>query len=453
MILTIHRGTKVIGGSCIEIESRGHRLILDLGLPLMNEDGSECKVDRRGKTTGELIQSKVLPKVPGLYATEGRNGTGRLVDALVLSHAHQDHYGLADHVHPEIPIYASIGTQAIIHVSSLFLRAAPRIRSFQELRRAGDRRGPYDPVRIGPFSVQPYPVDHSAPDAVALLVEAGGKRVFYTGDLGSSGRTGYRFESLVSSPPREVDLLVMEGTLVGSETGRRGETGGRSISTEEDVQEELERIFKEKPDLALVFCSTQNLGRLVSIYKAARNTGKVFVIDLYTAYLLQELRVISDSLPQFHWRNMAVFYSKDQADRLVAEGRKPFLFEVKGAGGKIGPREIEADPARYVMLGRSGRKLRIALNRARDPRRVRVIWSMYGGYLSRDEGTLLTFKKHGIEPVHVHVSGHASIACLKRLAGAISPKRIVPIHTLGADHFGKHFESVVDLSDGAPLAV
>ena len=46
------------------------------------------------------------------------------------------------------------------------------------------------PLEIGPFVITPYLVDHSAFDAYSLLVEAGGRRLFYSGDFRAHGRKG-----------------------------------------------------------------------------------------------------------------------------------------------------------------------------------------------------------------------------------------------------------------------
>ena len=59
-----------------------------------------------------------------------------------------------------------------------------------------------EPVEIGPFRVTPYLVDHSAFDAYSLLVEADGKRVFYSGDFRGHGRKGKLFEAMVTRPPK-----------------------------------------------------------------------------------------------------------------------------------------------------------------------------------------------------------------------------------------------------------
>ena len=72
----IHRGTRQIGGTCIELAYGGKRILLDLGLPL---------------DAGDTDPASLLPAVPGLHAPDA----GLL--ALVLSHGHADHWGLAPH--------------------------------------------------------------------------------------------------------------------------------------------------------------------------------------------------------------------------------------------------------------------------------------------------------------------------------------------------------------------
>jgi ribonuclease J len=54
---------------------------------------------------------------------------------------------------------------------------------------------------IGPFRVTPFLVDHSAYDAYGLLIESGGKRLFYSGDFRAHGRKGMLFDRLIAQPP------------------------------------------------------------------------------------------------------------------------------------------------------------------------------------------------------------------------------------------------------------
>lgn len=84
MKVCIHRGTHEIGGTCIELESQGKRLVLDLGLPLGDTGAS----------------ARQLPPVPGL--TTGDDDT---LLGIVVSHPHQDHWGLLPEVHPSVPVF------------------------------------------------------------------------------------------------------------------------------------------------------------------------------------------------------------------------------------------------------------------------------------------------------------------------------------------------------------
>ncbi len=82
MRLRIHRGTREIGGSCIELESEGSRILLDLGLPLNAKD----------------FASTPLPEVEGLSVPSAS------LLGIVLSHGHRDHWGLVPKVNPAIPL-------------------------------------------------------------------------------------------------------------------------------------------------------------------------------------------------------------------------------------------------------------------------------------------------------------------------------------------------------------
>jgi transposase InsO family protein len=58
------------------------------------------------------------------------------------------------------------------------------------------------PFRLGKFEITPFLTDHSAFDAYMLLVEAGGRRILYSGDFRIHGRKSALVDRLMANPPR-----------------------------------------------------------------------------------------------------------------------------------------------------------------------------------------------------------------------------------------------------------
>jgi ribonuclease J len=69
MRIKIHRGAHEIGGSCVELQSGDTRIVVDLGLPLVEKGDIRFNGGRLNLQTGvELVNSGVLPDIRGLYA-------------------------------------------------------------------------------------------------------------------------------------------------------------------------------------------------------------------------------------------------------------------------------------------------------------------------------------------------------------------------------------------------
>lgn len=218
MKVCIHRGTKEIGGTCVEIESQDKRLVLDVGLPLDTPD----------------------PDSIDLHPVKGFDAPDDSLLGVVISHPHQDHYGLAHRLPEETPFLIGEAAEAILSAAALFTPAGLKLKNVKHLV---DRT----PITLGPFTITPFLVDHSAYDSYATLVEAECKRLFYTGDFRAHGRKASLTERLIEHPPKNVDILLMEGTCVGRED--------QKFPTEDDLVPKFVEIFKKTSGMPLVWCS------------------------------------------------------------------------------------------------------------------------------------------------------------------------------------------------------
>lgn len=255
MRVCVHRGTKEVGGNCIEVEASGKSLLLDLGMPL-----------------SVLDPAKIMPPpVPGLV-----DGTGSDFLGIVISHPHFDHYGLISKVYPGTRVFIGADAYKLLRASLPFSSFGA---DFANVTHYEHRRA----FKLGPFRITPFPNDHSAFDAYSLLVEADGKKLFYTGDIRDHGRKARLFEQLLKSGPKEVDVLLTEGTTIGRDGNEK------HSKTEGELELDIVRSLNATRGPALAYFSGQNIDRFVTFFRAAKRTGRTFVVDLYLAHILDAL--------------------------------------------------------------------------------------------------------------------------------------------------------------------
>jgi ribonuclease J len=407
----ILRGAHEIGGSCVELATANSRIVLDVGKPLW----------------AGWDETVPLPAVPGLA-----DGSDPSLVGVVISHPHLDHYGLVDQVDTKVPIFIGKEAAAVLKAAAFFSSAGI------ELHQAGylaDRA----PIKLGDFTVTPYLMDHSAFDSYALLVEAEGKRLFYSGDIRGHGRKKKLFEALVHHPPEGVDVLLCEGTHV-----RPAGVKDEPPRTEDDVEVSLAERMKATDGAVYVISSAQNIDRLVTVYRARKHAGRILVTDLYTATVAHSTG--RSTIPQPGFDDYRVYIPNNQRVRVKVSGEFHRLDLVEDC-------RVFAE-----WLRLHNRETTLLLPQSEVPEMLKervlkdgvVVWSLWPGYLKEASGKRLKkrLKDAGVPLVLDHASGHAPIADLQRLAKALQPKRLVPIHTEGSDRFADLFENVEVHQDG-----
>jgi ribonuclease J len=193
-----------------------------------------------------------------------------------------------------------------------------------------------------------------------------------------------------------------------------------------------------------MWCSGQNIDRLVTVLKAAKRCGRQFIIDMYTAHILKSTE--NSNLLQAHWDGVRVFLPEFQKRRIkrqhtfdVADLYKPY---------RIYPEHLAAAAKYSVMLFRPS--MQIDVERAGCLDGACLVYSMWDGYLAEEKTKLFLgwLNERGIPMHKCHTSGHASVRDLHRLRTAFAGAVVCPVHTIDPMAFTQLFENVRVLADG-----
>jgi len=386
MKIKIYRGTKEIGGNCVEITAENGKVLwIDIGAPL------------------DLTN-------PDVSYTKNK------VDALLISHPHQDHYGLMENIDPTVPVYVGQVTLDLVTATKIFLGKPLPTGNFNLIT-------PWDWITIADtFKVYPYLMDHSSPEAFAFLIETDGKRVYYSGDFRSTGWKGKLFYKLLKEPPENVDLFLTEGTMV--------ERSNQAYPTEESVQKAINQVIREHQNLTFVVSSAQNIDRLVSVVKASNSNKKKLVVDVYNAWVLDMVKKRAPNLPTIDWDNIWVYNHPNQIKKIAGAEFNDFRERIKKKD--IG-NQVFDNPAGFIYFLRCPNTKLVKVLAPKGA--INLIYSQWKGYLEEGHKTYCAdiiqdlIDSKLVKFQHIHTSGHATLSDLKRLAKAVNPKKIVPIHT------------------------
>ncbi len=389
MTLTIHRGTHEIGGSCVEIRTDKAKILIDLGMPL----------DYDKHTTEEQTEMRH-------NAVEWCKGA----DAILLSHAHADHYGFLGLLPQDTPIYATEETFAMLALDGI-LGDDPTEHLEKHPLKSGQS------CEVADIIVTAYTVDHSAYGSCAYLIECDGKCILYSGDIRLHGVKGILYKNL----PKDVDYLLLEGTNI---------LRAKNNPTEREIEKQFVEAFNDAPDaLHLVWCSAKNIDRICALFRACLRCGKTLAIDPYTANVLAAVAQLNPKIPTATTaEQMKVYFPPRLTARLTQRNQPQYIFSLNPKQNKVSYDDFARSPEHYVMLVRP--TTLTYLQRIKAPR-IRLVKSIWDGYW--DEPSTERFRgwveEHCEAVKDIHSSGHADTQSLQRIVEFVRPKTIVPIHT------------------------
>ena len=242
--VTFLGGLGEIGRNCLALEQDGRIVVVDAGL--MFPEPTMYGVDL------------ILPDFRWLIERKDR------VDAIVLTHGHEDHTGALRYLVKDVnvPIYGAPLTLGFARHRLTEAKVAHDL-TFIEVA-DGERR------RIGPFEVEFIPVTHSVPSAHALAFHTKVGIVVHSGDfkLDLTPIDGRRTDinRLAALGDEGVALLLADST--------NAEEPGFTPS-EASVGVALRRLFLERPERRMVVaCFASHIHRIQQIANVAHETGR-----------------------------------------------------------------------------------------------------------------------------------------------------------------------------------
>lgn len=246
------------------------------------------------------------------------------------------------------------------------------------------------------------------------------------------------FERLVANPPTNIDALLLEGSSIG----RIGDD--QQFSKEGDTEAQLVQVFSAAEGLVLVHTSAQNIDRIVSIMRASKRTGRKLVIDLYTAAILEATG--NQNIPQSDWPEVALFVP--QAQRIQIKENAWFDLLKRHATNRIYIEHLQEAPRKSTLLFRPLH--RFDLERGKCLTGATYIYSQWEGYWEQGAYDMVKgwLDRHAIPKHSIHTSGHASPVDLKEFVAAITPRKVVPIHSFMPERYPELFPNVEAHHDG-----
>ncbi|HLA20813.1 MAG TPA: ribonuclease J, partial [Pseudolabrys sp.] len=347
----------------------------------------------------------ILPDIR--YLVEERKNLA----GLVLTHAHEDHYGAIIDLWPKLklPIYATPFTAALLEAKRLGQPGAPEIPV--AIVQLGSR------FKVGPFDIELVSMAHSIPESNALIIRTPCGTVLHTGDwkIDPTPILGDVTDEKKLRALGEAGCLA----LIGDSTNAVRE--GRSPS-EADVGKTITELVKNARGRVAVTTFASNVARLRTVAQAARAARReVVVVGRAMDRIVQIARETGylDGVPDFR---PVETYGHLPPNKVVA------LCTGSQGEPRAALSRIAADEHPEVTLSRGDM---VIFSARTIPGNEKEVGRVLNGLI--DQGIeVITDRTH-----LVHVSGHPRRAELEELIGWIKPKILIPVHG-EALHLSEH---------------
>ncbi|MGW6120270.1 RNase J family beta-CASP ribonuclease [Nocardia sp. NPDC055165] len=375
-------GIGEIGRNMTVFEYGGKLLIVDCGV-LFPED-QQPGVD--------LI-------LPDFGPIEGRMAD---VEAIVLTHGHEDHIGAVPfllRLRQDIPVIGAKFTLALVAAKAREHRLQPKLREVAE----------GETTVHGPFELEYFAVNHSIPDALAVAIRTGAGVVLHTGDikldqLPLDGRlTDLAGFSRLGD--EGVDLFLVDST--------NAEVPG-FVTPEREIGGVLDNVIGKATNRVIVASFASHVHRIQQVVDVAQKynrkvcfVGRSMVRNMEIAQDLGYLTVPDnvvvtlDQAANLPGNRLVLISTGSQGEPLSALSRM--------ARGEHRQINIRADD--LVVLASS-----------LIPGNENSVFAVVNG-LARLGATVITQQN-----AKVHVSGHASAGELLYLYNAVRPTNAMPVH-------------------------